>query len=71
MTMNRLLVDLKEDCNGNVTGTVKFPAEGTFTLEALLTVIEEFSHTVERPASEVLGDLHMHQKTRENGNSNH
>lgn len=67
---NRLFVDIKEDCNGNLTGPVKFPADGTFTIEALLTVIEEFSKSLGRAASEVLADMYYHQRWRENTNSN-
>lgn len=63
--MNRLFVDLKEDHQGHITGPIKFPADGVFTLEALLTVVEEFANSVGRKPSEVLADLYGHQKSRE------
>lgn len=59
---NRLLIDLKEDHNGNITGTLKFPADGSFTLEAILTALEEFSKTFDRKPSEVLADMYSYQK---------
>lgn len=65
---NRLFVDLKDDCHGELTGSVKLPADGTFTLEALLTVVETFAASVGRPASEVLRDLYGHQLHREKEN---
>ena len=56
--MNRLFVDLKETHNGNITGTVKVPADGVFTFEAILSVIEIFATSVGRPVPEVITDLY-------------
>ena len=59
MTMSkRLYVNIKEDCNGNLTGPVKFPADGTFVFEALLLVIEEFSKGIDISTNEVIQDLY-------------
>ena len=61
--MNRLFVDLKE-VGDEVGGTIKFPHDGAFTLEALLVVIEQFAQAVGRPSSEMLADLYSHAKAR-------
>jgi len=63
--MNRLFVDLKENHKGEVVGSIKLPADGLFTLESLLVVVETFAESVSRPASEVLRDLYGHQLYRE------
>lgn len=55
--MNRLFVDLKEDCHGHITGTVKFPADSTFVLEALQILLQEFSKSCEVPPEDVAEDL--------------
>lgn len=63
--MNRLFVDLKENHKGEVVGSIKPPADGLFTLESLLMVVETFAESVSHPASEVLWDLYGHQLYRE------
>lgn len=55
--MNRLYVDLKEDCNGDVVGRVGIPADRLFALEAIAEVIEQFSKACGVPALEVLNDI--------------
>lgn len=66
MTMSkRLYVDIKEDCNLNLTGPIKFPADGLFVFESLLLVIEEFAKAMGKPASEIIQDLYSFQKKQE------
>jgi hypothetical protein len=65
--MNRLYVDLKEDCNGHLTGPVKLPADGTFTFEAILEVVAIFAESVGKPSSEVLHDMHTFARSRDCG----
>lgn len=60
--MNRLLADLKEDHKGNITGPVKLPADGAFTLEAILMIVDIFAESVERPALEILQDLYNYRR---------
>lgn len=54
----RLLVDLKEDCNGEITGRVSFPADSPFVLESLAHVLEVFSNSCGLPPAEIAADLH-------------
>ena len=65
MTAKRVLVDVKEDCNGNLTGPVKFPADGTFVFEVLILLIEEFAKAVGRPANEVIQDMYNFKRIQE------
>lgn len=65
--MNRLFVDLKENCHGEITGPVKFPADGAFTLEALATVLDVFADSYGLTASEVAQDLHAFIRMRNCG----
>lgn len=62
--MNRLLADLKEDHKGNITGPVKLPVDGTFTIEAILLVVDVFAESVGRPSAEVLRDLYNYRRTQ-------
>lgn len=59
---NRLFVDLKEDCNGNLTGQVKFPADGLFTFEALLEVFDQYAKSVDKPTAEVIADMYNYRR---------
>ena len=61
----RLFVDIKEDCNGNLTGPVKFPADGAFVFESILLVIEEFANSVKKPANEVIQDMYNFKRLKE------
>ena len=65
MTAKRVLVDVKEDCKGNLTGPVKFPADGTFVFEAVLLVIEEFAKSVGKPANGVIQDMYNFKRIQE------
>lgn len=53
----RLFVDLKENHKGELTGTVKFPADSVFVFEALTAVIEQFAVSCEVPMDEIAADL--------------
>ena len=55
--MNRLYIDIKEDCRGNLTGPVKLPADARFTFEALAEIISLFSKSCDVPPSEIIDDL--------------
>lgn len=55
--MNRLYLDLKESHNGQLTGTIKLPADGCFTLEALAEVVTQFCKTNGVEPREFLTDL--------------
>ena len=61
----RLFVDIKEDCKGNLTGPVKFPADGAFVFEAILLVIEEFANSVKKPPNEVIQDMYNFKRLKE------
>lgn len=54
---NRLFIDLKENSNNVITGTVKFPADSTFMFEALVEVLDLFSRSCEVPMEEIATDL--------------
>lgn len=56
--MNRLFVDIKEDHAGNITGSVKFPADSVFVFEVLAEVVWRFSEACEVPPAEVAADLY-------------
>ena len=55
--MQRLYVDLKEDCHGDIVGTIKLPYDNTFTLEALAGIIEVFSNECGVEPHEILNDI--------------
>ncbi len=55
--MNRLFVDLKENHEGIITGSIKLPKDSVFTLEAIAEVVRLFSTSCEVPAAETLDDL--------------
>ena len=55
--MKRLYIDFKEDCHGNITGPMKYPADGAFVLEALVIAVQQFSNTTGVPPEEVLNDM--------------
>lgn len=55
--MNRLFVDLKENHEGLITGSIKLPKDSVFTLEALAEVVMLFSTSCKVPAAEILDDL--------------
>lgn len=58
----RLFVDIKEDCNGNLTEKVKFPADGVFVFEALLEVLDQYSKSVEKETHEVIQDMYNYRR---------
>ena len=68
---NRLFVDLKENHKGEVVGSIKLPADGLFTFEALLAVVETFAESVDRPVPEVLADLYNFARGKNNKNAPH
>ena len=53
----RLFIDLKENCNGEVTGPVKLAADNAFNLEALSVVIQIMSESSGVPAVEICRDI--------------
>ena len=53
----RLLVDIKENHKGELTGRIAHPADSVFVLEALVLVIQLFCLSCEVPPSEIVGDL--------------
>lgn len=55
--MKRLYIDFKEDCHGNITGPMKYPADGAFVLEALVIAVQQLSNTTGVPPEEVLNDM--------------
>ena len=55
--MKRLLIDFKEDCHGNITGPMKYPADGAFVLEALVIAVQQFSSTTGVTTDEILNDM--------------
>lgn len=61
---NRLYVDIKEDCHGNMTGPVKLPHDSLFTFEAILVVIETYATSVGKPQHEVLADMYNYLRTK-------
>lgn len=63
--MQRLYVDLKENCHGDMTGTVKLPHDGSFTFEAIAEVIRIFSTSVGIPPDEIVGDIGKFLKARD------
>ena len=54
---NRVFIDIKEDTNGHMTGTIKFSKDSTFVFEVLAEVIDEFSKSCEIPPEEIAADL--------------
>ena len=52
--MNRLYIDFKEDCHGEITGPMKFPADSVFVLEALVLAVEQFSNVCGIPPHEII-----------------
>lgn len=59
----RLFVDLKEDHKKNITGSVKFPEDGLFVFEAILTVLDEYAKSVNLPTHEVIADMYNYRRT--------
>lgn len=59
----RLFVDLKEDHKGDITGSVKFPEDGLFVFEAILTVLDEYAKSVNLPTHEVIVDMYNYRRT--------
>ena len=59
--MNRLYIDFKEDCNGNITGPMKFPADGAFVLEAFLLALGQFAKSRGVTVETLLQDLYSYQ----------
>ena len=60
--MNRLLIDFKEDCHGEINGRITFPKDaGDFVLEALLIALERFADSRGVPVKELLQDLYSYQ----------
>ena len=55
--MNRLFVDLKEDCKGDIVGRVALPKSSTFALEAIAEVVEQLSKNCGVHAKEILDDI--------------
>ena len=55
--MNRILIDLKENHKGEITGRVKFPKDSAFVFEALVEVLVHFSASCEVPIGEIAVDL--------------
>ena len=55
--MKRLYIDFKKVCNGNITGPMKYPADGAFVLEALVIAVQQFSSTTGVPPEEILNDM--------------
>ena len=53
----RLYVDLKEDCHGNIVGRIQLPHDSRFALEALAEVIEHLSKSCGVPAAEIAADI--------------
>ena len=53
----RLFIDFKEDCHGNITGPMKYPADGAFVLEALVIAVQQFSITTGVTTDEILNDM--------------
>ena len=55
--MNRLLIDFKENCNGEIVGRVSHSEDSVFVLEALALAIAEFSKSCEVPSHEIVKDI--------------
>lgn len=55
--MNRILIDLKEDCHSDIVGRVVFSSDSVFVLEALAEVIKRFSEACGVATTEILSDL--------------
>ena len=53
----RLLIDMKENCHGEIVGRVSHPADSVFVLEALALAVEQFSKSCGVPPEEVLNDM--------------
>ena len=56
-SVKRLYIDFKEDCHGNITGPMKYPADGAFVLEALVIAVQQFSSTTGVPPEDILKDM--------------
>ncbi len=56
-SVKRLYVVFKKDCHGNITGPMKYPADGAFVLEALVIAVQQFSSTTGVPPEEILNDM--------------
>ena len=55
--MKRLLIDLKQDCNGDIVGRIDTSSDSVFVLEALACAVEHFSKICGVPASEIVKDI--------------
>jgi hypothetical protein len=55
---NRVYVDLK-DSGEDIRGTIKFPADSAFTIEAIALIIEHFQRSCEVPVGEIISDIYM------------
>ena len=55
--MKRLLIDMKENCNGEIVGRVNHPADSVFVLEALAIAVEQFSKSCGVPPQEIIKDI--------------
>ena len=58
---NRLLIDFRDDCHGNITGPMKFPADGAFVLEAFLLALGQFAKSRGVTVETLLQDLYSYQ----------
>ena len=54
---NRLLIDIRENGQTELVGSVQFPADSLFVLEALRLVLAEFSQSCGVPPEEIALDL--------------
>ena len=54
---NRFYIDIKEDHNGNLTGSIKFPQDSLFTLEVLCEVIQKLSEACGVAPTSITHDL--------------
>ena len=55
--MKRLLIDFKENCNGEIVGRVSHSEDSVFVLEALALAIAEFAKSCEVPSHEIVKDI--------------
>lgn len=55
--MKRILIDMKENCNGEIVGRISHPADSVFVLEALALAVQQFSKSCGVPPDEILNDM--------------
>jgi len=55
--MNRILIDLKENCHGDIDGTIKLPTDSAFALECFAEVIQRFSVNCGVGINDILKDI--------------